>query len=103
MVNGRTNAYAGQKFDLTTSHYEKDIHLGTVIQQHVSIPRGTQKNSHFFYTIFMLESPSGLNFFLAVEKVLGGSLALGRLLRLFTQLGMDLRAPPGSAINFHSR
>ena len=45
----------------------------------------------------MLETLSGLNFFLAVEEVLGGSLALGRLLSLFTQLGMDLRAHPSSA------
>ena len=45
----------------------------------------------------MLKTPSGLNFFLAMEEVLGGSFALGRLLRLFTQLGMDLRAHPGSA------
>jgi len=40
----------------------------------------------------MLKTLSGLNFFLAVEEVLGSSLALGRLLRLFTQLGIDLRA-----------
>lgn len=51
----------------------------------------------------MLESLSGLNFFLAVEKVMGGSLALGRFLRLFTQLGMDLHAHPCSASKFHSR
>ena len=55
-----------------------------------------KKNSHFFHTIFVLKTLSGLNFFLAVEEVLGGSLALGRLLRLFKQLGMDLRAHPGS-------
>ena len=47
----------------------------------------------------MLKTPSGLNFFFAVEEVLGGSLALGRRLRLFTQLGMDLRVHPGSAKN----
>jgi hypothetical protein len=45
----------------------------------------------------MLKTLSGVNFFLAVEEVLGGSLALGRLLRLFTQMGMDLQARPGSA------
>ena len=47
----------------------------------------------------MLEALSGLNFFLAVKKVLGGGLALGRLFRLFTQLGMDLGAHTGSAMN----
>lgn len=41
----------------------------------------------------MLETLPGLNFFLAVEKVLSGSLALGGLLRLFTQFGMDLVRP----------
>jgi len=55
----------------------------------------TKKNSHFFHTILMLKTLSGLNFFLTVEEVLGGNLALGRLLRLFTQLGMELRAYPG--------
>ena len=47
----------------------------------------------------MLEALAGLNFFLAVNKVLGGSLALGRLFRLFTQLGMDLCAGTGSGTN----
>jgi len=35
-----------------------------------------KKNTHFFYAILMVEALPGLNFFLAVEKVLGGSLAL---------------------------
>ena len=34
------------------------------------------KNPHFFYAILMVEALPGLNFFLAVEKVLSGSLAL---------------------------
>jgi hypothetical protein len=45
----------------------------------------------------MLETLPGLNFFLAVVEVLGSSLALGRLLCFFTQLGVDLRAHLGSA------
>ena len=62
----------------------------------IGIKVWTEKISHFFHTIFVLKTFSGVNFFLAVEEVLGGSLALGRLLRLLTQLGMDLRARPGS-------
>ena len=58
-----------------------------------------KKSLHFFHTIFVLEALAGLNFFLAVNKVLGGSLALGRLFRLFTQLGMYLCAGTGSGTN----
>ena len=42
-----------------------------------NIRKEKMQNAHFFHTILMLEALPGLNFFLAVEKVLSSSLALG--------------------------